>query len=1190
MNRKYILAAAVVFAFASIFSLSTVDQAQAQVITPACPVGYTCTPVAPQPVSCPAGYICSTNNPILPTPVCPLGYTCTSNPGAPQNGNCPAGYICSTNNPTTTPTNPPVQVSDATVTVNGSPTLVLTYDPSHQESALTATFNLTVTAGHSDLSLYTGMANVNLLDQKGNQAPANVNVGVAAGSKSDAYGRDYTQVVAGNTVRMTVTLTANPKQLFAGSYHGFLSNLYYISSPDQSVSPANLQVPSNHTNEVYIIGEVSPYINSITPNIVSPGQKISVNGVRFNDSTAFSMPAVYIDGNQIKGVDGSKDGTLVFFVVPPLTDGYHSVQLKNANGASNQVSFQVQSSVTPCYTFTKNLQIGSIGADVVALQTFLVGKGFGVSDLSLGGAKDKGYFGPSTAAALTQYQKSVGLPASGYGSFGPLTRAKVNGECNGTNPNPISSNISVYLYPSPSGVSVYKGQSYDVAAYKLHASVASDMSVQSVSLDFNNRLWLYANSITLKDENGTVIGQANNLSASDFAEYKVGGDYRISIPVKIVVKANQSKLATVNISFSAKSDRSSATISILQAQVRAVDVNGVTDTETNSDGARSFVYNNASNQGDVQVSNTSATVGTQTCNAVSNPTECDYPVSFSFSLTAGNSPIYIGKAIPCPVGYSCVANPLQFSGDNTQIIIQSASILPSTGDGSTYYYIAPGQTRQFTYSGVITNSNNYQSARTYSVQVSSISYGTNASNPSSNSITSGLGNLKMTVSFNGGSTGTPIPYIGSITPSSAPVGSTVEIRGSGLNGFEGDVYFYFERSDGKKVRLAGTLSQQIIGDATGAQTARVTIKEPCQQGQTVYGDYSGIASLCDYVQLTPGVYKVNTTPWGTVSNTVNFTITSNTTQPSITVLSPNGGEVWKKGDIAKIEWNFSPLPPSNFMVGLMDVNRPNQVENMLKPCDSGQWFQDNYPNANHFWFNWKVGYNVYGTEIPDGSYKIRLTYCDGSNTTVTNDLSDSYFTITSGNTNNQPPVISGGTFPTSLNVNQQGTWTVSASDPQNGSLSYSVDWGDYTCPIGYTCSSNQSAMAKAFVQSSSFTHSYSSAGTYTITFTVRNAAGLSAQTTSTVRVGGNVIPTVCPAGYICTLLGATTYCPANYTCTAVAITSCPSGYTCYSSTPNIYQPTIYSSNSYSGPQSSVTSNSSLSASIWDAVKEYLSFH
>jgi len=120
----------------------------------------------------------------------------------------------------------------------------------------------------------------------------------------------------------------------------------------------------------------------------------------------------------------------------------------------------------------------------------------------------------------------------------------------------------------------------------------------------------------------------------------------------------------------------------------------------------------------------------------------------------------------------------------------------------------------------------------------------------------------------------PIAYIERITPTSSPVGAIVEIKGDNLKGFEGDIYFYFERADGRRVKLPGIISTQNTNDLSGLQTVKVTLKEPCQLGQTIIGDYSGISSLCDYVALTPGTYKVYTEPWGKRSNIVDFTITA----------------------------------------------------------------------------------------------------------------------------------------------------------------------------------------------------------------------------------------------------------------------------------------------------------------------------
>ncbi|MBA3789242.1 peptidoglycan-binding protein [Patescibacteria group bacterium] len=70
-------------------------------------------------------------------------------------------------------------------------------------------------------------------------------------------------------------------------------------------------------------------------------------------------------------------------------------------------------------TFTRSLTIGSTGADVTALQSLLISKGFSIP------AGATGYFGVQTRAAVAAYQSAHGIsPAVGY--FGPITRASVN--------------------------------------------------------------------------------------------------------------------------------------------------------------------------------------------------------------------------------------------------------------------------------------------------------------------------------------------------------------------------------------------------------------------------------------------------------------------------------------------------------------------------------------------------------------------------------------------------------------------------------------------------------------------------------------------------------------------------------------------------------------------------------------------
>lgn len=279
------------------------------------------------------------------------------------------------------------------------------------------------------------------------------------------------------------------------------------------------------------------------------------------------------------------------------------------------------------YTFNTNLTVGSRGADVVALQTWLIANGFNIPAIESGAAA-KGYFGSQTKTAVMQYQASRGIPNTGF--VGPLTRGALNagggvatvptttacpagyvctpvpGTTNpGTVAGPtgittpgVAGTLAVSLQSTPSnGTSLSKGQEADVATYKLQAG-ASDMAVSSLQLDFDNRLWLYAGTIRILD-GSTVVAEKSGLTVNDFVELTAGSSYRITIPVNYVVPRAATKYLTVHVVMLPSSDRSSGTLTITQAIVRAVDGTGVTDSETVIDD-RSFSYT-GSNNGSVVV-------------------------------------------------------------------------------------------------------------------------------------------------------------------------------------------------------------------------------------------------------------------------------------------------------------------------------------------------------------------------------------------------------------------------------------------------------------------------------------------------------------------------------------------------------------------------------------------------------------
>ena len=114
------------------------------------------------------------------------------------------------------------------------------------------------------------------------------------------------------------------------------------------------------------------------------------------------------------------------------------------------------------------------------------------------------------------------------------------------------------------------------------------------------------------------------------------------------------------------------------------------------------------------------------------------------------------------------------------------------------------------------------------------------------------------------------------------------------------------------------------------------------------------------------------------------------------------------------------------------------------------------------------------------------------------------------------PVIHGLTAPTMLSVNQEGTWTVNASDPANGPLSYAVDWGDAPKMLGMA-----RLAAPIFVQSATFTHAYAAAGVYQVKFTVMNGAGLTAGTSATVFVNNEQGKSLVISNATSTVLGST---------------------------------------------------------------------
>lgn len=225
-----------------------------------------------------------------------------------------------------------------------------------------------------------------------------------------------------------------------------------------------------------------------------------------------------------------------------------------------------------------------------------------------------------------------------------------------------------------------------------------------------------------------------------------------------------------------------------------------------------------------------------------------------------------------------------------------------------------------------------------------------------------------------------------------------------------------------------------------------------------------------------------------------FTISNSSNQAGpLAITNPTSGTVWQKDKNYTITWTSPYYIRATYAdILLYPVPTPDPVCNSNVPNVGACQVVTGFPAPIYIAQNININQNYYSWTVnaPIGKYRVTLCEHNTSNCALSVNI-----TVTS-NDSSKAPIINGIDSPTTLNVNQTGTWTIRATDPNNGTLSYSVDWGD----TAYIASPNASVSSSAYYQTTTFTHSYSSPGTYTVTFTVTNSAGMSTKTTSTVRV------------------------------------------------------------------------------------------
>jgi PKD domain-containing protein len=98
----------------------------------------------------------------------------------------------------------------------------------------------------------------------------------------------------------------------------------------------------------------------------------------------------------------------------------------------------------------------------------------------------------------------------------------------------------------------------------------------------------------------------------------------------------------------------------------------------------------------------------------------------------------------------------------------------------------------------------------------------------------------------------------------------------------------------------------------------------------------------------------------------------------------------------------------------------------------------------------------------------------------------------------QAPVITAVQGPLTITAGTSGTWVVQASSPSNGSLSYSMIWGDEGPSVSGIL--DLSGGGLNYSSSNSLTHIYLNSGAYTMIAYVKDSAGNTNKATLTVQV------------------------------------------------------------------------------------------
>ncbi len=538
---------------------------------------------------------------------------------------------------------------------------------------------------------------------------------------------------------------------------------------------------------------------------------------------------------------------------------------------------------TWCHTFNTNLRKGDATSEVIALQIALEDDLTGYPLLTV----EPGFFGTSTMKAVVAFQEkyrtevlSPGGLMVGNGIVRGYTRAKLNqlyGCSSTTESSKVAVSLTVSLDPSsPVAKTVVMGAvGNNLAVFRL-ANGSSKEGVKVTDITVTDVLSPAGGMAGFQNVglyNGiTLLSSAN---ASSVAGDRFGYSFHFASPLTLPKSGS--------VSLTLKGDASPYLPGASNVQAHTFSVNSGAVT----------AFGAVSNSPAVQI-------GTVTGSAITIQRSVLSLTSFTSIGSVGSRPISSADSVANLTWYASGAD--STLGDTT---INFSGI--SMDDGLTQFVVdlidpMTGIRLGSSISGLCTPVNgscsvnlnpNYiisaGTTKTARLRINSTGF---IVSPVTALTISLSGAVPLTFYYGGsGPIATSAPTITSLSPSSGPVGTEIFINGANFTPTNNTVYF-------------GTHN---FGSTRGSDNGgtRLLVEIP-----SVWSD--GTVSA-------PGLYRVAVSNANGISSDIGFTVTMSSTtppQPSMTVLSPNGGESLSVGTTYDIKYSYtgvaSTLPETGF--------------------------------------------------------------------------------------------------------------------------------------------------------------------------------------------------------------------------------------------------------------------------------------